>query len=434
MRPLAVLASLLFLLGPAHITTVLLTSAAWRTTPCSRSRFALRDAKSNELKIAPLKIDPAQDGHRYRRYVELPLVHDMDRSGGRDGVSHEQSAGRGRKLGMPIVWGPTDTANTFIDWPQRQRAMAVPYVEVPKVRSITCRWSVKSGPCHCGPGIACLPNYGEDAMDERVKIADSDYIVSGTQELYSLCTARGLTHLIYFGGATNICLTGKDIGLGPMYSAGLDCYFVRDLAFAWTHYDPEKRFTPSVGNDIAADDLERGGIPTIHFVDELRKVGLWDDRWITEPVRVTPSGKRSRPYFFEKSVAVSLEVPLVKGAEIHYTLDGSEPTVRSAKYERPIALEQTTGLRTAAFRGGKRVSLENDGYFVRLPRLPPKPDIEIDRLASMTDLYATNGPVYAACLWQPRLGRSYEDKPLRIRGTRYDRGAGMRRGLSCATT
>ncbi len=44
----------------------------------------------------------------------------------------------------------------------------------------------------------------------------------------------------------------------------------------------------------------------------------------------------------------------------------------------------------------------------------------------MTDLYAKNGPVYAACLWQPRLGRSYEDKPLRIRGTQYDRGAGMR--------
>ncbi len=232
-----------------------------------------------------------------------------------------------RKLGMPVFWAPTDTADTFIDWPQRQRAMAVPYVEVPKVRGVTCRWTVKSGPCHCGPGIACLPNYGEDAMDERVNIADPDYIVSGTQELYSLCKARGLTHLIYFGGATNICLTGKDIGLGPMYSAGLDCCFARDLAFAWTHYDPESRFTPSVGNDMAADDLERGGIPTIHFVDELQKVGLWDDRWITEPVRITPAGKKSRPYFFEKSVAVSLDVPMVRGAEIRYTLDGGEPAV-----------------------------------------------------------------------------------------------------------
>ena len=235
--------------------------------------------------------------------------------------------------------------------------------------------------------------------------------------------------LIYFGGATNICLTGKDIGLGPMYSAGLDCYFARDLAFAWSHYDPVKRHTPSVGNDIAADDLERGGIPTVQFVDELRKVGLWDDRWITEPVRVTPAGKKSRPYFFEKSVAVSLDVPMVNGAEIHYTLDGSEPTVSSAKYDRPIALDKTTSLRTVAFRNREKVSLPNDGYFVRLPLRPPRPGVAIDGLTSVTDLYAKISPGHEACLWQPRIGQSYEGKPLRIRGTKYDRGVGMRAGL-----
>ena len=78
--------------------------------------------------------------------------------------------------------------------------------------------------------------------------------------------------LIYFGGATNICLTGKDVGLGPMYAAGLETIFARDLAFAWTGYDPAKGYTPTTGNAQAADDLERARIPTMMMVEELRKL------------------------------------------------------------------------------------------------------------------------------------------------------------------
>ena len=203
-----------------------------------------------------------------------------------------------RKLGMSMLWGPTDAAGMFAGWPQRQRAMAVPYLPVPNVRKANCPWTVPWGDCLCGPGLACVVNYGWDGMDPRLEIAESDWIVSGTQELHSLCRAKGITLLIYFGGATNICLTGKDVGLGPLYAAGLDAVFARDLAFAWTQYDPAKGYTPTTGNAQAADDLERAGIPTVVFVDELRKRKLWDETWITEPVRITPGGTLQRPYLF----------------------------------------------------------------------------------------------------------------------------------------
>ena len=36
-----------------------------------------------------------------------------------------------RKLGMQVFWAPTDVASMYSGWPQRQRAMAVPYIEVP---------------------------------------------------------------------------------------------------------------------------------------------------------------------------------------------------------------------------------------------------------------------------------------------------------------
>ena len=385
-----------------------------------------RDPKTSQLVTTPLKIDP--------RKVGIVIVDPWnyhwcmtwtEQAGGMTPRMNKALAGA-RKLGMSVFWGPTDAAGMFSGWPQRQRAMAVPYVPVPNVRKADCRWTVPSGACLCGPGISCLVNYGWDGMDPRLEIAESDLIVSGTQELFSLCRARRLTHLIYFGGATNICLTGKDVGLGPMYAAGLETLFARDLAFAWTHYDPAKGYTPTTGNAQATDDLERAGIPTVVFVDELRKLKLWDEEWITEPVRITPSGTSQRPYLFEKTVAVALEAPYLENVSIRYTLDGTRPTPASPKYQQPIAVSETTALRTAAFRGDRQVSLDGQATFVRLPGVPPKPEVTLDGLVAVTDLYARNGPQYAAFLWHPRANKSYEGKPLRIRGQQYACGLGMR--------
>jgi hypothetical protein len=219
-----------------------------------------------------------------------------------------------------------------------------------------------------------------------------------------------------------MCLTGKDVGLGPMYAAGLDTLFARDLAFAWTTYDPAKGYTPSMGNAQAADDLERSGISTVLFVDELRKAKLWDEAWITEPVRITPAGTTNRPYFFENSVAVTLEVPFVEKAEIRYTLDGSAPTPKSPLYEKLIGLTSSAHLRAAAFRGRRLAALERAGNFVRLPALPPKPDVPLDRLVPIKDLYTYQ----SVFLWHPRTNQSYDAKPLRIRGQTYSNGLGMR--------
>ena len=89
-------------------------------------------------------------------------------------------------------------------------------------------------------------------------------------------------------------------------------------------------------------------------------------------------------------------------------------------------MSETTTLRTAAFRGDRQVSLDGQANFVRLPSLPPQPEVTIDRLAPVVDLYAKNGPEYAAFLWHPKINQSYEGKPLRVRGQQYAGGLGMR--------
>lgn len=331
-----------------------------------------------------------------------------------------------RSLGMQVIWAPTDVASMYSGWPQRQRAMAVPYSEVPSTRSYSCTFTTPYDDCMCGPGIYCKLNYGWDAISADMKIADQDLIVAGTKELYSLCKTKGITHLIYFGGATNICISEKPEGLTYMYGAGLETIFARDMAFAMTVYNPATAYTPSKGNEQAADDLERAGIPTTLFADALRRVGKWKDEWITEPVRITPAGTINRPYFFENTETVTLEIPYVKDAVIRYTTDGSAPTALSPRYDRPFVLNKTTTLRTAAFHGNKKVSLDGNAHFVHMPAVPPQPDIVVSTVEPVEDLYGAMRADYAACLWKPTVNTSYEGKPLRIRERTFKEGLGMR--------
>ncbi|MGN6490963.1 MAG: NPCBM/NEW2 domain-containing protein [Agriterribacter sp.] len=331
-----------------------------------------------------------------------------------------------RRLGMQVIWAPTDVASFYSGWPQRQRAMAVPYIDVPGNRNYSCQFTVPFGDCLCGPGIDCKLNYGFDAINPDIKIEAADFIVAGTKELYSVCKSKNITHLIYFGGATNICISEKPEGLSYMYGGGLETVFARDMAFAWSSYDPAKDYTPSKGNEQAADDLERAGIPTTLFADALRKVGMWKDDWITEPVRITPAGNVERPYFFEQTVTVTLETPYLQNAAIRFTLDGTAPTASSPLYEKPFVLQKNTTLRTAAFRGNKKVSLDGGAYFVHMPPRPTLPDTLASTIEPVEDLYGAIKPVYAACLWKPAINTSYEGKPLRIRDSVYQNGLGMR--------
>jgi hypothetical protein len=331
-----------------------------------------------------------------------------------------------RKLGMQVMWAPSDVASMYSGTTQRERALAVPYVPVPKVRDLTCSFTCAVGPCMCGPGLACQGNYGHDGMCGDLVVAQSDWIVCGLEEVYAICKQQGITNIIFMGLHTNMCLFGKPDALKPMYGTGIDCYVTRDINDAFTHYEPAAGFTPDDGTAWIDDDLERAGVPLIYMADEMRKAGLWDDEKIVETVRITPWGKPYRPYLFEKGVDVSLTAPWLKDVQIRYTLDGSEPTANSPRYEKPVHLTRTATLRTAAFRDGKKVSLDTDAYFAAMPPLPPAPDVTLDQVTPVTDLYAVIGPVYATCLWPPVMNKSYDNQPLSVRATVYDKGVGMR--------
>lgn len=331
-----------------------------------------------------------------------------------------------RRLGLPIVWGPSDVAGTYAGYPQRERALALPLVPVPKHGELACRFTAPVGPCMCGPGIACKVNYGEEAMHPDLVLAETDYIASSTEEVYAILRRHGVTHVIYLGLHTNMCLFGKPGALRYMADAGLKCMLARDINDAFTHYSPGTGFTPDRGTAQTDADLERAGIPTVNLAEEWRKAGLWNDAWIVETVRIVPWGKPSRPYFMKRAVTVTLTAPWLENVQIRYTLDDAEPTAQSPLYEQPLELKQTTALRTAAFRGNERVSLTSSAYYVRLDPLPSPPDVYLDDLEYVLDSYAEISATHRAFFWVPQVGRSFDGKELRVRGRDYAKGLGFR--------
>ncbi|NUO02983.1 MAG: CotH kinase family protein, partial [Saprospiraceae bacterium] len=69
--------------------------------------------------------------------------------------------------------------------------------------------------------------------------------------------------------------------------------------------------------------------------------------------------------FYNSTLEVALSSP---GAEIYYSLDGSMPTQRSQRYQKPIAIRRTTVLRAVAYRGDTRSRFAGQTYFIGEPQ------------------------------------------------------------------
>jgi alpha-L-fucosidase len=326
-----------------------------------------------------------------------------------------------RKLGMQVIWCPTDVASQYVGWPQRERALGTPYLDVQRVRAFKFSGTLGGQACMCGPGITCVVNYGWDGMNPDLVIADCDLIASGTQEIYSVLKQRGITHLIYMGGHTNMCLLGKPPALKNMYECGFECLLARDVTDAFTGYDPSKGWTPDDGTARVVSDIERNGIPSINMLEQMKRAGAWDDGWVVEAVRITPWGTEQRPYQFAEAATVTLTAPWLQDAEIRYALDGAEPSRTSTLYAKQVRLTETTRLRAAAFKDGRKVSLDSAAYFVRLPARPPGPDVFLSELKPVKRQYP-----HAAWFYWPKADQSYEGAPLTIRGRTCKHGLGMR--------
>ena len=329
-----------------------------------------------------------------------------------------------RKLGIQIFWCPTDVADQYVGTPQRETAIALSRVSLPPSRNIQFLpiQCFESNHCMCGPGIKCIYDYGWDGLAPALKPTAEDLMPEGTEELYTCCRAQGITHLIYFGFHTNVCTTGKPVGIRAMANAGLQCILARDMTDAISGYDPATNHHPDNNTLEVIATIERQ-VPTVHIGDELKKLGRWSDEPLN-PVRITPWGTPKRPYLFEESTLVSLSAPLNPEARIHYTLDGSEPATSSPPYREPFKVSQSTTIRAVAFdAAGKPCCVASEGLLVKLAPKPPQPTIH---LSDLKPIRATCSGFHAfGSKKQPKMDLAYSGQPIKFRDQTFAKGIGI---------
>ncbi len=333
-----------------------------------------------------------------------------------------------RALGMTVMLCPSDVVDNYVGYPQRERVLALPKVNVPSVVDVSCPAAPDAGGCACGRE-RCAVNYGWDGMHPGLRIGGNDLMPDTQEEVYAICQKYGLTHLIYMGFHTQVCLLGKSMGLKAMKSAGLHCILARDMTDAHPGYDPERHFTPDQNTAEVVAHFEKYLAPTVNLQGELTRIGKWDPNWVVDPVRIAPWGTTMRPHLFEQPITVTLSAPLEPGAEIRYTLDGSDPTATSTVYTEPLQVSESTRLRTCAIRDGRVVCLESEGVFVRMGPRPPAPDIAVGELKPIRSVgfghtYAGNVR-YSGNSGPPRRNRSNLGQELKVDRTVYQLGVGV---------
>lgn len=333
-----------------------------------------------------------------------------------------------RAMGMTVMLCPSDVVDNYAGYAQREAVMALPKVEVPKVEEVTCPPVPDAGGCACGRE-RCGVNYGWDGMHPALRIGAGDWMPDSQAEVYAICRGRGLTHLIYVGFHTQVCLLGKPMGLRAMKSAGLRCVLARDMTDAHPGYDPARGFTPDLNTEQVVEHFEKHLAPTIHWQSELERLGRWDSNAVVDPVRITPWGTPMRPHLFELPITVTLSTPLQPGAEIRYTVDGSVPTLSSMRYTEPLRVTESTRLRAVAFREGRAVCTESEGAFVKLGPVPPVPDVGLGELKPIRSVgfgHSYGGVArYSGHTRPPQKDRSNLGAELRVQRQVFQRGMGV---------
>ncbi|MDP1622229.1 MAG: GH92 family glycosyl hydrolase [Bacteroidales bacterium] len=123
---------------------------------------------------------------------------------------------------------------------------------------------------------------------------------------------------------------------------------------------------------ISHEEILKGGDLVFNMGPQPNKAwavgyGGFPESYISEyPVTPVPALHQGNQTFMDSTVvALSCPYPAVK---IHYTLDGSEPGLRSSIYQRPILLRKSSTLRAFAISQELRRSLPIEAQFIKIPK------------------------------------------------------------------
>jgi len=179
-----------------------------------------------------------------------------------------------RKLGVQVVYAPSDVADFYKDYPQRKSMQAIP-TQLPPEKIAFNPPAEPEGKdcCECGPTQPCKSeSFGRwSRQHPDLKITENDLIgdCNNERELLNFCQQRNIDTLIYMGVASNMCVLHRQFGMLNMKRYGFNVIFVADLVQAITanglepvEKTPDFNFTPAKGSALVQRYLERHIAPS----------------------------------------------------------------------------------------------------------------------------------------------------------------------------
>lgn len=195
-----------------------------------------------------------------------------------------QALTAGRKLGMTVVFAPSDVADFYRDAPQRRAMQAVPAAQPPA--AVAFKPLPTPGPtdhCECGPAEPCRKKYKTWSRQHPGLIIGADDLIADCnngREMLNLCAARKLDTLIYMGVASNMCVLHRSMGLLNMKRHGLRVLVTSDLVNAISANGigadgrADRNFTPARGSAQVQQHIERHVAATLESRQLLAAAGM----------------------------------------------------------------------------------------------------------------------------------------------------------------
>ena len=189
-----------------------------------------------------------------------------------------------RRLGIQVVFAPSDVVDFYRDSPQRKAIEKVPAHPEPK--AIGLNPPAPPGPtdcCECGPDQPCKNKVKTwTRQHPGLVITQRDLIgdCNNGRELLNFCAERGIDTLVYMGVASNMCVQFRSMGLRNMKNHGLRAVVVADLVEAITSNGLDAAgkknldFTPAGGTARVQEHLERFVAPTIESRQLIDAAGM----------------------------------------------------------------------------------------------------------------------------------------------------------------
>ncbi|MGB1102074.1 MAG: GH92 family glycosyl hydrolase [Crocinitomicaceae bacterium] len=138
-------------------------------------------------------------------------------------------------------------------------------------------------------------------------------------------------------------------------------------------------------NYITHEEIMKGGeLEFIMTPERVKYEGRHPKSSIEQPFIASPFFTESNPSFDTKT-KIGIDHPSGESVTIRYTTDGSEPSIKSKKYKKPIKLKKGTTIRAVAMNG-LTVSYPIEGRFIR-----SNTKWEIELLSEFANQYAAGG-------------------------------------------